>query len=89
MRGGPQVAREGAQLIGGLHLGKALGQGFQVRFVLHTHKVSAICKQKELNKLTCLPPWCRASFSSLWIPTGGVRPSVSVLDDVFAHHYVI
>lgn len=34
--GGPQAAREGAQLIGGLHLGKALGQGFQVRCVSHT-----------------------------------------------------
>ena len=34
--GGPQAAREGAQLIGGLHLGKALGQGFQVRCVLRT-----------------------------------------------------
>ena len=33
VHGGRQAAREGAQLIGGLQLGKALGQGFQVRCV--------------------------------------------------------
>ena len=54
--GGSQAAREGAQLIGGLHLGKALGQGFQVRcvcYILIEHP--AVRKiNNSFDELTCL-----------------------------------
>jgi hypothetical protein len=37
-------------------------------------------KQREsVDRLTCLPLWSRASFSSLWTRMGDVHPSVRAL----------